>query len=194
MASLLRRLVASAARRGCVLPGLVALALFALTSCHRAAYQFRPSAAYLAAERPAPSVPMPAALAATADSLLPAASPRPAAPAPRPAPKLQPSKKRLGQRRLAPWARPLVANLVTKRLARRAASRAPAQQHSTAGITSTSIVGLSLIGIGLVGLLVGAGISTNLLGAIFGVFLILLGSIAVVAGLVLLLIGLLAKE
>jgi hypothetical protein len=194
MASLLRRLTASAARRGCVLPGLVALALFVLASCNRAAYQFRPSTAYLATERPAPSVPVPAALAATADTLSPAACPRPAAPARRPTQKLQPPKKPLSQRRLVPWARPLAAKLITKHLARRAASLAPARQQSAGGISSTSIVGLSLMGIGLIGLLVGASISTNLVGAILGVYLMLLGSIAIVVGLILLFIGLLANE
>jgi hypothetical protein len=47
---------------------------------------------------------------------------------------------------------------------------------------------------GLVGLLVGASVSTSLVGAIFGVYPMLLGSIAIVVGLVLLFIGLLANE
>jgi hypothetical protein len=68
-----------------------------------------------------------------------------------------------------------------------------ARQHSTAA-SSTIIVGLSLIGVGLVGLLVGASVSTSLVGAIFEVYLMLLGSIAIVVGLVLLFIGLLSNE
>jgi hypothetical protein len=78
--------------------------------------------------------------------------------------------------------RPLAAKIVTKRLA-----------DSTAA-SSTIIVGLSLIGVGLVGLLVGASVSTSLVGAIFEVYLMLLGSIAIVVGLVLLFIGLLSNE
>jgi hypothetical protein len=192
MAPTLRRHSIAAARRFGALPGLVSLVLLTLPSCNRAAYQFRPSAAYLATERPTPSVPVPASLAATADSLLPAASPPSAMPPRQVERKLRPIKKPLGQSKIPRWARPLAAKIVTKRLAKMASAPPTARQHSAA--FSTIIVGLSLIGVGLIGLLVGASVSASLVGAIFGVYLILLGSIAIVVGLVLLFIGLLANE
>lgn len=102
-----------------------------------------------------------------------------------------------------PGARPagahlLATNLVAKRLAKLVA--APHQPHSAAHYTGaaspsgTLVVALCLLGAGLLGLLVGAAISTNLVGAIFGVFLLALGSVALVVGLVLLLVALVSKE
>jgi hypothetical protein len=51
-----------------------------------------------------------------------------------------------------------------------------------------------LLAAGLIGLLAGAAISTNIVGAIFGIFLFILGSAALIAGAILLLIALLARE
>lgn len=192
MASTLRRLTALAARRLYLVPKLATLVLLVLCSCNRAAYQFRPSAAYLATERPAPSVPVQLALSTVTDSLPPVAAP-PAGPSRQPLRKPRPVKKTLGRRTILSWTRPLAVKSVTKRFASLPSSPV-ARQASATGISGTTIIGLSLIGAGLVGLLVGAAISTNLVGALFGVFLILLGSIAAVAGLVLLLIALLADE
>jgi hypothetical protein len=181
---------------------LVSLALVTLSSCSRATYVFSPGLhAYLATERPAPSVSGSAApkAATRADSLPPATSQRP----PGPAASGRASKPRL----LAPTpagghlpaaARPLATKLVAKRLAKLAA--APHKAHnaaSYAGAASSSgtlVVALCLLGAGLLGLLIGASISTNVVGAIFGVFFIALGSVALVIGLILLLIALIGNE
>ncbi|MGI4760053.1 MAG: hypothetical protein ACRYF0_05070 [Janthinobacterium lividum] len=178
------------------------LVLGTLSSCSRATYVFSPGPhAYLATEQPAPSVPMPAVppAAARADSLPAAASPRsPGSALQQRGNKRRPPVARLaGGRRLA-WPRFLATKLVAKRLDKLAATRPrphnAAHHAGTTGASGTLVAALCLLGIGLLGVLIGAGISTNLIGALFGVFLMALGSVAIVVGLVLLLVALVTNE
>lgn len=200
----LRRLAASniyhmrtAFRRAVGAYWLVGLVLLTLSSCNRAAYVFQAnSAAYLATERPAPSVPMPTDSAAPAVAPPTTTSERSAVPARRLAKKLRPlsispSRHRLLER----WARPMGAKVVGQRLAKLAtAPTNTARQSGIASLSGKMIVALSLLGVGLLGILVGASLSTNIVGAIFGVFFFALGSLALIAGLILLVIALIDND
>lgn len=204
MAPFLRRFASFTIRRFCGSTGpvfravwLAGLVLATLSSCSRAAYVFSPGPrAYLDAERAAPSVPAAQAEAGT-DSLPAGASQRPHVPARRLAPKLRPSAaRRAGSGRPA-RARALAAKLAAKRLARLAA--APhAPRNTTAlgggiGAFGSLGTGIALIVGGLLALLIGIGISTNVIGAIFGLLFIVAGSILLAIGLVLLIIALIAR-
>lgn len=177
--------------------GLISMVLVTLSSCSRAAYVFSPSQpAYLASERPAPSVPVPAAFqAAISTDLLPAASGRrPQRRGRRPARRTYPATAPPTGPSLQ--ARPLIFKIATKRLVKLATRRPP---RSTAGLGwgispfGSLGAGISLMVGGLVAVLIGISLSTNIIGAIFGSFFIVAGSVLLAAGLIVLLIALIAK-
>jgi hypothetical protein len=176
---------------------LVGLIMVTLSSCSRVAYVFSPgSPSYLATERPAPTVLAYPQASVFADSLPAVADEHREVPAQKPAKKLWPlSARHVGG--LPARVRLLATKMAAKRLTKRAAPHSPhstARYQGTAGPSSTLIVSLCLLAAGLLGLLVGASISTNIVGAIFGIFLFVLGSIALAVGAVLLIIALVAKE
>jgi hypothetical protein len=183
------------------LGGLVLLVLVTLSSCSRAAYIFSPGQhAYLTTEQPAPSVPLAVATPiakAPSDSLRTPPSQRAQVPA-RPLAK-KPYCLTAGQSRSPSlvWTRPLATKLVARRLAKLAARpHRPDNDARYQGIggSSTLVVALCLLGAGLLGMLIGVSISTSLVGVIFGAFLVALGAVALLVGLFMLLIALIANE
>jgi hypothetical protein len=177
---------------------LMGLVVVALSSCSRAAYVFRPvSPSYLATERPAPSVPAYSEGNSHPDSLTAIVHERSYEPAQGPPkkPRLHATKpsSRL-QARAHLWATKIVAKRISKHAIAPNIAPSTAHYEGTAGPSGTLVVSLCLLIAGLVGLIIGATISTNIVGAIFGVFLFILGSAALIAGAILLLIALLARK
>jgi hypothetical protein len=191
------RLFASPSRRAFNATGIVALGLVTLSSCGRAGYMFSPSPpAYLVAAPSGPAV---------------ASSPRASALAATPSPTTNKRYRRLAQRaakkprfsvakrdapRPARTPLPLAQPLLNRRISRSDTSLLPPTYSDGATDKSSKLAtSLALIGGGLAALLLGIKISTLvLLGPLFGTLFIVVGSVAIVVGLILLLSAFNVKE